>query len=677
MYARGKIPGSFFRREGRPSTHAVLIDRLIDRPIRPLFPKGFRNEVQVIVTPLSTDLTRPMDIMALIGASSTLCISDIPFDGPLSATRIGYIDGQFIVNPTYEDLEKSLLDLVVAGNRDGVSMMEAAANELPEDIILEAIEMGQDTNLQLIDLQEKMTEAIGKEKTEYEYKGHSIELSERVRDILEDKVSDALRDASSDEDTKGRLKTLELEVSDTLSEEHSKKDIAGAFRDIVDNEFRERILNDGLRPDNRGLKELRPISCEVGLLPRTHGTGLFSRGETQVLSVATLGSSGDAQKVDNMSPEETKRFMLHYNFPPYSVGEVRRVGSPGRREIGHGALAERALGRVIPDESQFPYTVRLVAEVLSSNGSTSMGSVCASTLALMDAGVPIKAPIAGISIGLITGKDGHYATLTDIQGLEDHVGDMDFKVAGSSEGITAIQLDIKIKGITYDMIQDALSQAKEARISILGMIREAIAEVRNELSPHAPRMERISIPVSKIGSVIGPGGKTIRAIVEATKATVDIEDDGTVTIGSSDAEASKKAIQMVKDLTREVEIGEIFTGKVVKTTPFGAFVTILPGTDGLVHISELANYRVPSVEEIVTVGEEITVAVIGKDPAGKIKLSRRALLDSEDKPTDLRDEASTPQRSPGYRNTDRQDNRRPDFQRRSHGPKTGPRDGSG
>ena len=629
QYAIGQIPGSFFRREGRPTTHAILTDRLIDRPIRPLFPKGFKNEVQVIVTTLSSDRETPFDILALNAVSAALSISDIPFNGPLAATRIGYIDGDFIINPTYDQLNESLLDIVVAGSREGVSMMEAGAKEVDEETVLKAIELAQETNLQIIDLQADFAEKAGKEKSEFTPRGHDPAAIEKARDILGDRIYQTMKDSNDQQDMKESLNSLENELKDSLAEEFDSGVSAGAFEELLDEQFRTRILEDGVRPDGRALDEIRSLSAEVSLLPRTHGSGLFNRGETQILGITTLGSTGDAQKVDNLSPEQTKKFMLHYNFPPYSVGEAGRVGSPGRREIGHGALAERALSAVLPDLDDFPYTIRIVCEALSSNGSTSMASVCAGTLSLMDAGVPITSPVAGISVGLITGENGTYKTLTDIQGLEDHVGDMDFKVAGTSDGITAIQLDIKVNSISFDVIKDALTQAKEARSEVLEVIHEAISEVREEVSPFAPRIEKIMVPTDKIGAVIGPGGKTIRGIVEQTGATVDIEDDGTVLIGSADADSSQKAIQMVKDLTREVEVGEVFTGTVVKIATFGAFVELLPGIDGLVHISELEHHRVGNVEDVVSSGDEIEVKVIGKDPSGKIKLSRKALLDND------------------------------------------------
>ena len=628
-YAIGQIPGSFFRREGRPTTHAILTDRLIDRPIRPLFPKGFKNEVQVIITTLSSDRETPLDILALNGVSAALSISNIPFNGPLAATRIGYIDGEFIVNPTYQQLEESLLDIVVAGSRDGVSMMEAGASEVDEDTVFEAIQMAQDINLEIISLQDDFQEEAGKEKSEFVSKGHDPEAVDQAKQILGNRIYESLVASSDQDDMKIKLSELEEELTNSL-EDFDSSVVSGAFEELLDEQFRERILKDNVRPDGRGLREIRPLSADVSLLPRTHGSGLFNRGETQILALTTLGSQSDAQRLDNLSPEETKSFLFHYNFPPYSTGEAGRVGSPGRREIGHGALAERALSAVLPSQEDFPYTIRVVCEALSSNGSTSMGSVCAGTLSLMDAGVPISAPVAGISVGLVTGEDGNYVTLTDIQGLEDHVGDMDFKVAGTTDGITAIQLDIKVNSISFEVIKDALSQAKEARMQILDVLHEAIPDVRSDVSPFAPRIEKIKVPIDKIGTVIGPGGKTIRSIVEETKATVDIQDDGTVLIGSSDAEASAHAIRIINDLTREIEVGEVFTGKVAKIASFGAFVTLLPGTDGMVHISELDTHRVASVEDVVNVGDEIEVKVISKDNAGRIKLSRKALLTGED-----------------------------------------------
>ena len=643
LYARGKIPGSFHKREGRPSTPSILIARLTDRPIRPLFPKDFKNEVQLIITPLSIDTVNPYDVIAVTGASAALTVSDIPFEGPIAATRIGYLDGEFVVNPTYEEINRSELDLVVAGSRSGVIMMEAGASEVSEDVVQQAIEYAQESNLYGIELQEELAEAHGKPPMVYVPRGYNAELTEKVIEEVAGSLNEALGLPSDESDEK--VSEIEVGINEKYGEDYQPQEIETALDEAMEVAFKQRVLDHGERPDGRSLDEIRPISSDVSLLPRTHGTGLFTRGETQVLGICTLGSVGDVQKLDNLTPEETKRFMLHYNFPPFSTGEARPIRSTGRREIGHGALAERALFSVIPSEEEFPYTIRVVGECLSSNGSTSMGTVCAGTLALMDAGVPIKAPVAGISIGLVTGDGGRYVTLTDIQGKEDHLGDMDFKVAGTTEGITAIQLDIKVKSIGYDVIYDALRQAKEARAVILENIHETIPAYRTELSQYAPRMESIQIAVDKIGTVIGPGGKTIRGIVEETGATVDIQDDGTIIIGSSEGSASDKAIQMIRDLTREVEIGEIYTGKVVRTTDFGAFVELLPGKDGMVHISELANYRVPSVEDEVNVGDEITVMVIEVDSTGRVRLSRRALLSDGDSDEDPLEAARRRQRA--------------------------------
>ena len=625
MYARGKIPGSFFRREGRPSTDAILICRLTDRPLRPLFPKGFRNEVQVITTSLSADLENPLDIISINGASLAVTLSDIPFDGPLGATRVGHVDGEFVINPTFEQIERSALDLVVAGSSDGVMMIEAGACELSEDDIYTAIELGQEQNLRLVEFQREIAATEGKPKIDFQAPQPPEGLPDRIQEAVDGRLSAAVEHSISPEKDMSVVSELHEEVAAALSDEFPPKDIRGAFEAMVDEEFRRRML-EGVRPDGRNPDQIRTLAAEVGLLPRTHGTGLFQRGETQALGIVTLGSSGDAQKLDNINPRETKRFMLHYNFPPYSTGETKRVGSPGRREIGHGALAERAVVPVLPTEDEFPYTVRVVSEILGSNGSSSMASVCAATLSLMDAGVPLRGPVAGVSIGLITGDGGRWLTLTDIQGKEDHIGDMDFKVAGSRDGITAIQLDMKVKGIGFDVVRAALTQAREARLNILDVMAEAISEPRVEVSRFAPRITRVTIPVDKIGAVIGPGGKVIRGIIEETGASVDVQDDGEILVGAVNEDSAQKAVKMIEALTRDAQVGEVYTGKVVKTLDFGAFVEILPGKDGMVHISELADYRVPSVEDVVTVGDEITVIVKDVDSTGRISLSRRALL---------------------------------------------------
>jgi polyribonucleotide nucleotidyltransferase len=627
LYARGRIPGGFPRREGRPSTEAILTNRLTDRPLRPLFPKGFRNDVQIVATALSADQENPLDILVINGASAALTISNIPFGGPIGASRVGYVDGDFVINPTYEELDRSSLDLVVAGTGEGVLMMEAGADELEDDLMLEAIHLGQSANQEMIALQLEMAEAVGRPKTAFEAASLPEGLFEQVAGAARDDLRRAFEESDGKADQAARIGAVKSNVMRSLTDSWESSDVAEAFETLLESEFRARILSAGTRPDGRGTVELREIECETSVLPRTHGSGLFRRGETQVLGVTTLGALSDSQKLDTLSPQDKKRFMLHYNFPPFSTGETGRIGFTGRREIGHGALAERALMPVLPDEEEFPYAIRIVAEVLGSNGSTSMGSACAATLALMDAGVPIKRPVAGISIGLVTGGDGEFATLTDIQGMEDHFGDMDFKVAGTTEGITAIQLDIKVQNISPEVIATTLKQARQARMEILDNIGETIAKPREEMSPYAPRMIKIQIPVDKIGAVIGPGGKTIRGIVEETKATVDVQDDGTVVIGSPDEEATKKAIQIIEGLTKEAKVGDIYTGKVVRVMNFGAFVQILPGVDGMVHISELANEHVPTVEDVVREGDEVTVEVIGVDPSGRISLSRRSLLD--------------------------------------------------
>ena len=630
-YARGRIPGSFFRREGRPTTDAILTMRLTDRPIRPLFPKDFRNEVQVITTSLSADMEHPLDMLSIIGAAASLSISQIPFSGPFSATRVGYVVGAFVVNPTYDQMEASALELIVAGSRDGVLMMEAGAQEIDEDQMLEAIKLAQETNLEGIALQDELVGLAGKEKDDtYVRHGHPKELEPVVGGLVDGKMESAMSPEGTKQERQDRLDSLQDDVVAQLEEEWSKDDIKDALETYVDAEFRRRIIELGERPDGRSLTEIRPISAEAHVLPRPHGSGIFQRGETQILGVVTLGPIGDALKIDSLSPVDSKRFMLHYNFPPYSTGETKRVGSPGRREIGHGMLAERAISAVLPDEAEFPYTIRVVAEALGSNGSTSMGSTCAGILALMDAGVPIKKPVAGISVGLVTNDDGDFVTLTDIQGMEDHFGDMDFKVAGTRDGITAIQLDIKVQNIGYEVIEQTLSQAKEARLRLLDIMAEAISEPRDEVSEFAPRMISIKVPVDKIGAVIGPGGKTIRGIQEETGANVDIQDDGTVFVSSVDGDSAKKAVETIELLTKEAKVGEIYTGKVVRIMPFGAFVQILPGKDGMVHISEIANYRVAEVEDELELGQEVTVQVIDVDPSGKIALSRRALLSGDD-----------------------------------------------
>jgi len=626
LYAAGKIPGSFIRREGRPTEEAVITSRLIDRSLRPLFSKEFHNDIQVVATVLSVDQENDPDICALIGASAALTLSDIPFFGPISAIHVGYIDNALVVNPTLPQIEDSLLDLIVASSKENVVMMEAGAREVSEEIVLEAIKLGHKVNQEIIGLQEELRRIYGKAKVEIKSKELAPELSSQIASILGEKLSQILEEPEKLQRDKA-LTSLKEETRDKLVDSFSEDEINFTFETQLRAAVREKILQTKRHLDGRQSKEIRPISCEVGILPRTHGSGLFARGETQVLTITTLGSTNREQLLDGLGLEETKRFMHHYNFPPFSTGEVKRIGTTGRREIGHGALVERAIAPVLPSEEDFPYTIRLVSEVLSSQGSTSMASACASALSLMDAGVPIKAPVAGIAMGLVTGKDEDYVVLTDIVGVEDAYGDMDFKVAGTARGLTALQLDIKLQGIDYAILAEALSRAREARLEILGKMSSAISASRSELSPYAPRMYEMTIDQSKIGSVIGPGGRVIRSIIDETKATIDIRNDGTVLVGSPSEEAAQKAIKIIEDLTREVEQGEVYTGKVTRLFNFGAMVEILPGKEGLVHISELANHHVPQVEDVVKVGEEIMVKVIGIDNSGRINLSRKAVVE--------------------------------------------------
>jgi polyribonucleotide nucleotidyltransferase len=628
LYAGGRIPGSFFRREGRPSEAAILIARLADRPIRPLFPKDMRNDVQVILYSLSSDGSTPLDILAIVGASAALTVSDVPFGGPVGAVRVGRIDGQFVFNPTYEEMGRSDLDLRVAGTRDAVLMVECDAREVDEAVLVQAVEAGHRALQPLIDLQEEMGKAAGKPKREYV----SQKLADDVRQAMEGWLGARLRSLLEAPHTKGELNeaidALQSEAVAALGAEgdRSEASLREAFDEALRAEVRERILAHGVRPDGRGLQDIRPISAEVDLSPRAHGSGLFTRGETQVLTLATLGTPRERQELDGLSPIEEKRYMHHYNFPPFSVGEVRPLRGASRREVGHGALAERSLIPVLPPEQEFPYTLRLVSEVLSSNGSTSMASVCGSTLALLDTGVPIKAPVAGVAMGLVKEGD-RSAVLTDIQGVEDHLGDMDFKVAGTRKGVTALQMDIKIKGITAALMSQALSQAREARLHILEKIEACIPAPRPELKPHAPRITVIKVDPDKIGAIIGPGGKVIRAIQEETGVRIDVEDDGSVYIAATDGDSARQARERIEALTEEAVVGRIYTGRVVRTTDFGAFVEILPNVDGMVHISQLDSERVEKVEDIVKVGDEVTVMVIHVDEGGKIRLSRQAVLE--------------------------------------------------
>ena len=626
LYAAGRIPGSFFRREGRPTESATLTMRLVDRPIRPLFPKDLRNDVQVVITPLSQDDEHQTDILAIIGASAALTISDVPFEGPVGAVRIGLVDGELVVNPSITQMEDSLLDLRLAGTAAAILMVEAGANEVDEQTMVAALKLGHEAIQDVIRVQEEMREAVGKPKRDYPHFVIADELRAIVREKVADRLPEAIFGATSKKERDDRIRALQEELMEALADEWDKGDIGEAMDEVVREIVRRRTIEEGIRADGRDPYTIRPLSAEVGLLPRPHGSGLFTRGETQVLSVATLGTPREEQMLDDLSPEETKRYIHHYNFPPYSTGETRPMRGPKRREIGHGALAERALLPMIPDNGEFPYTLRVVSEVLSSNGSTSMASVCGSTLALMDAGVPIKAPVAGIAMGLMT-EGEKYRILTDIQGMEDHLGDMDFKVAGTRRGITALQMDIKVAGLSYEVLGEALEQARQARFQILDVIEETIPAPRPTLSPYAPRMTIIHVDPDKLGAVIGTGGKTVRSIQDMFDVRIDIEDDGTIYIASTNGPAAEKAQRMIEELTEEAELGHIYTGKVVRVTDFGAFVEILPGTDGMVHISQLADHRVDTVRDVVNVGDEIMVMVTDVSPEGKIRLSRRAVLE--------------------------------------------------
>ena len=626
LYAAGKIPGGFIRREGRPSEHAVLACRLTDRPVRPLINKGWHNDTQLITTVLSADQENDPDVLAVIGASAALTMSEIPFDGPIGVVNVGYINNEMVLNPTLAQLEESELDLVVASTSDRVIMLEARASEVQEDIVTEAIKFGHEANQDIIRLQEQMREAVSKPKIQVSHPATNPELASAVAAATGDRLAPILKEAERAKRDVA-LSEIKQELKASIGESFSEEEIRNALEAQVKAQVRSNILDNGWRLGGRGITEIRPISCEVGILPRTHGSGLFTRGQTQVLTITTLGSTKKEQMLDGLGIEESKRFIHHYNFTPFSTGEVKRSGSPGRREIGHGALAERALSEVLPRPDDFPYTIRLVSEVLSSSGSTSMASVCAGSLSLMDAGVPIKAAVAGVAMGLVTDDSDRFVILTDIEGLEDAYGDMDFKVAGTKDGITAIQMDTKIKGLTMEMVAKTLVQAREGRLFILDKMDQTIGTSRSEVNRYAPRMQKIMIDPAKIGAVIGAGGKTIRSITEDTKATIDIENDGTVIIGSNDEEAAKRAIAIIESLTKEIEVGETYTGKVTRILDFGAMVEVLPGKEGLVHISELADYRVPSVEDVVKVGDEVTVKVIGIDNMGRVNLSRRAVFD--------------------------------------------------
>lgn len=633
LYAVGKIPGGFIKREGRPSEKAILASRLIDRPIRPLFEDGFRNEVQVVSMVMSVDQNCSSEMAAMFGSSLSLCISDVPFNGPIAGVIVGRVDGEFVINPTVEQAEKSDIHLTVAGTKEAINMVEAGANEVPEEVMLDAILFGHEAIKGLCEFQDQIIAAVGKEKMEVTLFRAEQSLEEIVRDMATDRLKEAIqteekkaREAAIDE---VKVSIVEhFEQDETYAEQIAQ--VQEVLHSIVKQEVRRMIVQENKRPDGRKSNEIRPLSSSVGLLPRTHGSGLFTRGQTQALSICTLGALGDVQILDGLDVEESKRFMHHYNFPPFSVGEARPMRGPGRREIGHGALGERALEPVIPSEKDFPYTIRLVSEVLESNGSTSQASICGSTLAMMDAGVPIKAPVAGIAMGLVKHEDD-VVVLTDIQGMEDALGDMDFKVAGTEKGVTALQMDIKISGITREVLETALKQAKEGRMTILESMLATIKEPRSDLSKYAPKILTMHIKPEKIRDVIGPSGKVINKIIEETGVKIDIEQDGTVFIASTETDMNNKAKELIEDIVREVEVGQLYLGKVKRIEKFGAFVELFSQKDGLVHISELANERVNKVEDVVSIGDEVLVKVKEIDNQGRIKLSRKqALKDQEE-----------------------------------------------
>jgi polyribonucleotide nucleotidyltransferase len=627
LYAAGKIPGAFMRREGRPSETAILASRLTDRPLRPLFPDGFRLDVQVVSTVLSVDQENDPTILSINGASTALVISDIPFGGPVGAVRMGYIDGQVVVNPPMSKMPESALDLVVAGTADAILMVEAGAKGVSEQVVLDALARAHEEIKGICAAQLELQQQVGSEKREFvpmSYPEQMIEIMSEYLALRLDKVLYSADKSTRESGVDDLRRTTIAELGERFPEHF---EILGKLFDkAVKDRVRQRIVEEGVRVDGRGLTDVRQITVEVGVLPRTHGSGLFTRGQTQALTIATLGSMSDQQKLDGLTDETFKRYMHHYNFPPFSVGEARPLRGPGRREIGHGALAERALLPVIPPVEEWPYTMRLVSEILSSNGSTSMASVCGSTLALMDAGVPIKSPVAGIAMGLIT-REGKFAVLTDIQGVEDALGDMDFKVAGTRDGITALQMDIKIKGLTHDIFSQALEQARVARLFVLEKMLAVLPRPRTEMSDYAPRITTIMINPDKIRDIIGPGGKMIRKITEETGAQIDVEDDGRVFIAAVDQEGGKRAIDWIKGLTDEVEVGRIYRGKVVRIMPFGAFVEVLPNQDGLVHISKLTDHRVERVEEVCNVGDEIVVKAVEIDSQGRLNLSRQAAIE--------------------------------------------------
>jgi polyribonucleotide nucleotidyltransferase len=627
-YASGRIPGGFFKREGKPTEKEVLTSRLIDRPIRPLFPSGWRNETQIIALVLSADSDNDSDVLAITGASAALAVSGIPFTRTLAGVRVGHVDGDFVINPTFEQRKRSTLDLIVAGTADGIVMVEAGAKEVPEEQMVQALERGHEAIKQIVAGIDALARQAGKKKQQVAKK----EIGKEFYREVEEKVLVPLADAMRIQDKLENYGTVDQVLANLIAtipddEVERKTDAKAIFKELKEKVLRDEILERGKRLDGRAFNQIRPITIEVGVLPRTHGSAVFTRGETQALVTSTLGTADDQQKVETVDGEQWKRFMLHYNFPPFSVGEVAFMRGPGRREIGHGALAERALTPMMPTEEKFPYTVRVVSDILESNGSSSMASVCGGSLAMMDAGVPLKAPVAGVAMGLVMNEEnGKYAVLSDIAGAEDHYGDMDFKVAGTGDGITALQMDIKVSGITMEIMRKALAQAREGRLFILNKMQETLAQSRSNVSQHAPRIVTIRIPVDKIRDVIGPGGKMIRSIIERTGVKIDVEDDGRVNVASADEASAAKAIGIIQELTATPELNKTYLGKVQRITDFGAFVEIMPGLDGLLHVSEIAHYRVKDVRDELKEGDQVMVKVINIDPSGKIRLSRKALL---------------------------------------------------
>ncbi|WP_409368401.1 polyribonucleotide nucleotidyltransferase [Lysinibacillus sp. 38-6] len=631
LYAAGKIPGGFIKREGRPSEKAILASRLIDRPIRPMFPDGFRNEVQVISMVMSNDPDCTSEMAAMVGSSLALAISDIPFDGPIAGVQVGYIDGEFIVNPTVEQSNKSTIHLSVAGNKDAINMVEAGALEVPEEVMLEAIMFGHEEIKKIIAFQEQIVAEVGKEKLPVTLFEIDEAIQADIKAACETDMHDAIQTAEKharDEAIKAVKDRIVASYEEQEADETTMKQVHTILDKMVKDEVRRQITEDKIRPDGRKLDEIRPLSSETGLLQRTHGSALFTRGQTQALSICTLGALGDVQIIDGLGVEESKRFMHHYNFPQFSVGETGPIRGPGRREIGHGALGERALEAVIPDESTFPYTIRCVSEVLESNGSTSQASICASTLAMMDAGVPLKAPVAGIAMGLIK-KGEHYSILTDIQGMEDHLGDMDFKVAGTAKGVTALQMDIKIDGLSRNILEEALTQAKIGRMHILESMLATLAQPREKLSAYAPKIVIVRINPDKIRDVIGPGGKQINKIIEETGVKIDTEQDGTIYISSADEEMNARAKQIIEDIVREAKVGEYYLSTVKRIEKFGAFCEIFPGKDGLLHISEIQEERTKQVEDVLKLGDQLLVKVIEIDKQGRVNLSRKVVIQEE------------------------------------------------